>query len=276
MSRTDRSATKETRFHDYTHAVEYDRRAAQSDIRAQLAVWLVEALALSGNETILDLATGTGRFARPVGQRLGDGKIIGLDEAFAMLQVAREQREKEPIPRYLQVAGVAQSLPFCDRSFDSAFVSFAFHHFGRPAPGVVREVGRVLKPGGKFIVVDPVLCEPRDDLDGSLHDRINGIFRRSHGGDFRFHTAEEIKGHLQDGGLEISRADVHFFAIDQLGADGIPTGRHWLEVAEEMDTESEAMRERFEKNYLKLRKEAGSVRIQGRLSYAVICGERRE
>lgn len=264
---------KQTRFHDYTHALEYDLKAAKSDIRAQLAVWLVEALALSGKETVLDLATGTGRFARPVAQRLKQGKIVGLDQALAMLKVAREQ--KEPIPRYLQVAGVADSLPFRDSSFDCAFVSFAFHHFGQPSLAVVREISRVLKRGGRFMVVDPVLREPLDDLDRSLHDWVNGIFRRSHGEHFRFHTAEGIKGFLQDGGLEITRADIHSFAIDQLGSDGIPTGRHWLEATEELKKQPEPMQQRFRENYFEWRRVGETVRIRGSLGYALICGEKR-
>src|SRR5713226_816034 len=266
---TDKLSTKETRFHDYAHALEYDRKAARSDIRAELALRLVEALALAGKETVLDLATGTGRFARPVAQRLKQGRIVGLDQAFAMLKVAREQ--KEPIPRYLQVAGVADSLPFRD----CAFVSFAFHHFGRPSLAVVGQVSSVLKPGVRFMVVYPLLRDLLDDLDRWLNDRVNGIFRRSHGEHFRFHTAEEIKGLLQEGGLRVGRADIHSFAIDQSGTEGIPTGRHWLEAAEELKRESEPTQQRFRENYLASRREGETVRVRGSLSYALICGVKR-
>jgi len=121
-----------TRFKDYSHALEYDRKAAKSDIRAQLVPKLVEALDFRGNDYVLDLATGTGRFARPVAQHLRGGKIIGLDEAFAMLRVGQEQKEKEPIPGFLAAAGTAEAFPFRDRVFDRVFTVFALHHFGNP------------------------------------------------------------------------------------------------------------------------------------------------
>ena len=63
-----------TRFKDYSHALEYDRKAAKSDIRAQLVPKLVEALDFRGNDYVLDLATGTGRFARH--HRRGDAALL--------------------------------------------------------------------------------------------------------------------------------------------------------------------------------------------------------
>src|SRR5947207_3264687 len=53
-----------TRFHDPAHAAEFDRRAF-AGIRSSLAEKLIEMLALKADELILDLATGTGRVARP-------------------------------------------------------------------------------------------------------------------------------------------------------------------------------------------------------------------
>src|SRR6185312_12178154 len=55
----------QTRFHDPAHAKDFDSRGL-SDIRADLADKLIEALTLKGGEVILDLATGTGRIARPL------------------------------------------------------------------------------------------------------------------------------------------------------------------------------------------------------------------
>ena len=73
-----------THFHDPQHAAEFDRRT--SGIRADLAEKLAEMLALQGDEQILDVATGTGRVARPVAKRLKGGRIVGVDQALAMLE----------------------------------------------------------------------------------------------------------------------------------------------------------------------------------------------
>ncbi|MGN6719816.1 MAG: methyltransferase domain-containing protein, partial [Candidatus Binatia bacterium] len=125
-----------TRFHDPAHAAEFDQRGL-SGIRASLTDKLIEMLALKGGELVLDLATGTGRVARPLSKQLKDGKVVGVDQALAMLNVGHQH--KDPIPHYVQSAGEADKLPFKTNTFDRAFVSFSLHHFGNPS-GVVGEV----------------------------------------------------------------------------------------------------------------------------------------
>lgn len=263
-----------TPFHDYGHARDFDQRAARSEFRVRLGAWLTAALELEGDEWILDIATGTGRFARPVAGHLKGGKIVGLDEALAMLRVAREQAEKEPIPGYLRAAGVAEALPFREGVFDRAFVALSLHHFGDP-PRMVRETRRVLRSGGKLVVLDPVLLEPKDSLDRALHELINRIFRRSHGDDFRFHTAGEIRDLVAGEGFQIARADLHRLSFDQENMEGIPTGRHWLEVAAEMRGEAPEMRARFEQSYLRYGEAGPKPRFTGTLSFSLVCGTKR-
>ena len=198
---------KRSHFHDYSHAVEYDRRAERSEIRAQLVPKLVEALELTGRERVLDLATGTGRFARPVAERLKHGKIIGLDEALAMLRVAQEQDGKDPIPGFLSTAGTAEAFPFRAGAFDRVFTVFALHHFSHP-PLTMTEAHRVLKPRGRFVILDPVVATAEDALDEAIHDLINQILRRMHGNDFHYHSAEDIQDLLTGAGFQIGRAHV--------------------------------------------------------------------
>lgn len=262
------------RFHDYSHALEYDRRAAKSDIRAQFVPRLVEALELKGDEYVLDLATGTGRFARPVAQHLKGGKIVGLDEALAMLRVAQEQKEKEPIPSFLSTAGTAEAFPFRAGAFDRAFTIFALHHFSHP-PLTMLEARRVLKPGGRFVILDPVVAMAEDSLDEAIHNLINQALRRAHGDDFHFHSAEDIRDLLTLAGFHVIRADLHAFSIDQDGMEGIPTGRHWLEIAEQMQEESPEIKRRFEERYFRYEKRGEKTHVQGSFVYALVCGEKR-
>ena len=120
---------KKSSFHDHEHAKEFDQRAGKSDIRAKLGEHLIDALELKGNEWVLDIATGTGRFAKPVSEHLKDGKVIGLDQAIAMLSVARDMARQESLLNYLQAAGDAGVLPFRNEIFDRGFVAFSLHHF---------------------------------------------------------------------------------------------------------------------------------------------------
>ena len=256
-----------TRFHDPQHAAEFDRRT--SGIRADLAEKLAEMLVLQGDERILDVATGTGRVARPVAKRLKGGKVIGVDQALAMLDVGHQHAD--PIPAYFQSAGEADALPFKSKSFDRAFVSFSLHHFHN-SEGVVKEVLRVLKNGGRFVVLDPVVEEAKDSVDIALEAKINQVFRRTHGNDFRFHTASSIQRLLSKAGYRIPRTNILSYSFNQEGMAGIPIGQHWLEAAEELETEAPELAARLKKNYFTWHRHQDHVHVKGSFSYALICG----
>ncbi len=258
-----------TRFHDPAHAAEFDRRSTMEGIRGALTTKMIETLALSGNEWVLDVATGTGRVARPVSKHMKAGNIVGVDQALAMLDVGHQH--KEPISCYSQSAGAADALPFKSNSFDRAFVSFSLHHFGNPS-GVVKEVLRVLKGNGRFVVLDPIIEEAKDAVDAALEVKINQVFRRTHGPEFRFHTASSIQRLLSKAGYRIPRTNILSYSFNQEGMDGIPTGRHWLEAALELEKEAPELAERMKKNYFTWQAHGDHAHVKGSFSYALITG----
>ena len=257
-----------TRFHDPEHATEFDQRGL-SGVRASLTDKLIEMLVLKGGELVLDLATGTGRVARPLSKRLKDGKIVGVDQALAMLNVGHQHQD--PIPYYVQSAGEADKLPFKTNTFERAFVSFSLHHFGNPS-GVVGEVLRVLKNTGRFVVVDPIIEESKDAVDVALEAKINHVFRRTHGEDFRYHTASSIQRLLTKAGYRVPRTNILSYSFNQEGMDGIPTGRHWLEAALEIEKENPELAERMKKNYFTWHSHGDHTHVKGSFSYALITG----
>ncbi|MGH7928100.1 MAG: class I SAM-dependent methyltransferase [Candidatus Binatia bacterium] len=238
-------------------------------IRGSLTEKMIEMLALNGDELVLDLATGTGRAARPVSKHIKSGRIVGLDQAFAMLDVGR--RHDDPIANYRQCAGEADALPFKSNTFDRAFVSFSLHHFANPQ-NIVQEALRVMKSGGRFVVLDPVIEEARDSVDIALEKKINDVFRRTHGESFRFHTASSIQRLLTKAGYRIPRSNILSVGFNQEGMDGIPTGRHWLEAAEELETAAPELAARLKKKYFTWHRHDDHVHVKGGFSYALICG----
>jgi len=85
-------------------------------------------------------------------------------------------------------------------------------------------------------VLDPVVVKACDSLDQSIHEIVNRVFGRSHGGVFRFHSAEEIQELLKQEKFRVTRADVHKVSFDQDGMEGIPTGRHWSRESHALTT----------------------------------------
>lgn len=240
-----------------------------SGIRSSLTDKLIEMMTLKGDELILDLATGTGRVARPLAKQIKNGRIVGVDQAKAMLDVGH--KHEDSIPHYAQSAGEADKLPFKTNTFDRAFVSFSLHHFSN-ASGVVGEVLRVLKNSGRFVVLDPIIEEAKDAVDVALEAKINQVFRRTHGDDFRFHTSSSIQRLLSKAGYRVPRTNVLSYSFNQEGMDGIPTGPHWLEAALELEKEAPELAERMKKNYFTWHSHGDHSHVKGSFSYALITG----
>ena len=64
-------------------------------------------------------------------------------------------------------------------------------------------------------------------------------------------------------------------AVDQDGTEGIPTGRHWLEVADELERRPAELRERFAERYFRHEKAGDRLHISGGFHYGLIAGENR-
>ncbi len=83
-----------------------------------------------------------------------------------MLEVGKAECEKSGIRNISFIKGYAEELPFLDESFDIVISRLAFHHFaGVEKP--FEEMARVLKPGGKLIMIDMVAGNEalRDEVD---------------------------------------------------------------------------------------------------------------
>ncbi len=102
---------------------------------------------------ILDVATGTGDLALAM-MRLNPDKVMGVDISEEMLAVGREKIRKRGLQEKIELrVGDAENLPFDNNSFDAVTVSFGVRNFENLEQGVT-ELYRVLKPGGKLVVLE--------------------------------------------------------------------------------------------------------------------------
>ncbi|MDA0999652.1 MAG: methyltransferase domain-containing protein [bacterium] len=107
---------------------------------------LVEKAGLQPGEAVLDVACGTGVVSRIAAERVGDaGRVVGLDLDPGMLEVAKRNT---PLPVDWEL-GDAQAMPFGDGEFDAALCQQGFQFLPDRVAGL-REIRRVLRPGGRF------------------------------------------------------------------------------------------------------------------------------
>lgn len=103
--------------------------------------------------TLLDLATGTGDLAIAAAQAT-NATITGADISSKMMEAGARKVEKRGLEgRITFVKAEAEELPFADSTFDAAMVAFGVRNFWDLEQGL-REIRRVLKPGGKLLVLE--------------------------------------------------------------------------------------------------------------------------
>lgn len=104
----------------------------------------------------LDIATGGGHVARTLAPHVS--LVVATDLTRPMLMAASAANDTAHVHNVVYVQADAESLPFLDESFEIVTCRIAAHHFPDPA-AFVREVSRVLIPGGLFLFIDNVSPE---------------------------------------------------------------------------------------------------------------------
>jgi ubiquinone/menaquinone biosynthesis C-methylase UbiE len=95
----------------------------------------------------VDLGSGTGRFTPALAEAFG-GPIYGVEPADGMRRAA-EAGARHPRVNYL--AGRAEAIPLPDAAADFVLMFLSYHHVA-DKPAAAREIGRVLKPGGRLLL----------------------------------------------------------------------------------------------------------------------------
>lgn len=133
--------------------------------RGKFEVWaeLLDAARLSGGENALDIGCGRGAVTVALAERLPNGHVTGID---LWRTIDQSGNNTAATRRNLELNGVADrvslatadmtKLPFPDNAFDVVTASLSIHNV-KPAEGraaAVREAIRVLKPGGRLLIID--------------------------------------------------------------------------------------------------------------------------
>ena len=115
--------------------------------------FLVSRMALRPGKLVLDVCTGTAGVALEIADH-HDGKIVGLDVSHSMLQAGLSAIEKRSLDGRVQlVQGRAEHLPFPDATFDAVVFTYLLRYVQDP-DATIRELSRVLKPGGELLSLE--------------------------------------------------------------------------------------------------------------------------
>ena len=114
----------------------------------------IKQLRSLGPKSILDVATGTGDMAILSYRLLNAEKIIGIDISDGMLEIGKKKIEKLGLQQRIELLkGDSETIIFNSNSFDAVTVAFGVRNFQNLELGL-SEIKRVLKPGGKLIVLE--------------------------------------------------------------------------------------------------------------------------
>jgi ubiquinone/menaquinone biosynthesis C-methylase UbiE len=116
---------------------------------------IVNLARLAAGEAVLDIGCGTGTLAIAAKRRLGHtGDVYAIDASPQMIARARSKARKAKA-QITFVNALAEALPFEDGLFDVVLCTVVLHHLpAKPRLQCLREIRRVLKPGGRALLVD--------------------------------------------------------------------------------------------------------------------------
>lgn len=147
---------------------------------------LVEISLLKKSMTVLDLGAGDGYLSRAIAKLVK--KVIAVDISKEMLKELKKKAREENIKNIEAVESDGQEMPVENSAIDVACASMYLHHIEEPEIAV-REMCRVLKPGGRVFLADFYEHSDRD-LKEKMHDVWSGF------------KPEEIKGWFKSSGFK--------------------------------------------------------------------------
>ena len=215
---------------------QFDKQA--TEYNAQWNRWSEETLSAmlaaaqpKPSDTVLDVATGTGFTALAFAPHVRS--VVGLDVSPGMLAQARNSASEQGDRNTRFQEGAAESLPFDDAAFDLVTCRIAPHHF-LDVQKFLSETARVLKPNGRFVLVDTTV--PDDAPDAAQWQNAVEVLRDpSH---VQNYTPSEWRQMTESAGLTVTEC--------RTDGDGITIPlSDWLHKAGCTREQSDAVRQAF-------------------------------
>jgi ubiquinone/menaquinone biosynthesis C-methylase UbiE len=123
--------------------------AKETAVDNELAIALLQ---IESCDHIIDIGTGHGRSSGVMAAHADNGLVVGVDTSDVMLKIAAGRNKAFIDGGRIRLENASSdSLPFAERSFDKAMAMHTLY-FWDPAEPHLREIARILKPGGHFVL----------------------------------------------------------------------------------------------------------------------------
>lgn len=198
ITRVNRSEADAERYYSRLSSI-YDLLAASEKKFINRGLELL--IPVSG-ETILEIGFGTGHAQLVIGETVKTGLSAGVDLSEGMCRAAQKKAATAGISdRVFLIRNNSLPIPFAEGVMDGIFSSFTLELFDTPQiPEVLKEFKRVLKPGGRLVVVSLSKDQPLPWM-GRLYERLHTTYPRVL--DCRPIPVQSI---ISKGGFEINQA----------------------------------------------------------------------
>jgi ubiquinone/menaquinone biosynthesis C-methylase UbiE len=169
----------------YIHGYSDEEAQRLIDQAEFLAPWVFDGVALDGVGTLLEVGMGVGAETRLLRARWPALRVLGCDIADGQLAHARRLLADDIAAGAVELMRAsATAVPLPDGSADAGFVCWLLEHVDDPA-AVMREVARVVKPGGRVFVTEvynrSLVLEPTQPLLDRFWNALNETQRRAGG-----------------------------------------------------------------------------------------------
>ena len=182
------------------HQLRYMRHAPRL-WKAPVNHALVELIGPAPGEQVLDVGAGMGPAVLAASYRVGTGRVFAVDPSPLMRGIMRYRRMSRRLGRRVVVLnGKAEELPLDDGSIDAAWSINCVHHWGDDEKAC-QEFGRVIRPGGRLVLLD----EQFDDPSHPRHDSYDSS-RKGQPGFFHEIDTDRLSRLLDESGFTVDRA----------------------------------------------------------------------
>ena len=177
---------------------------------------IVRISRVTPEERVLDVASGPGFIAMALSGACQE--VVGIDVTENFLNFARAESTSRGLSNVTFEYGDVESMPFEDHAFDCAVCRSAFHHFPNPER-VLAEMKRVVKPGGRLLIMDMIASE--DPEKAAYHHHIEMLCDPTHA---RALSPSAFQSLFNEAGLTVAwerEGQVHY-SVDQWLEHGGP------------------------------------------------------